>query len=128
MTQDEPTAVYHGLAIERDIDVPLRDAAKVVADVFRPDANGRFGTIMTMGPYSKDIHFKDWSTEFDYDTLLEQGPYMRHPAEDWLRRTGGQVRGSARAVDPVRSRLAALLAPQAGPGTLDAVSPAPHAR
>lgn len=72
----ESTAVFHPLMVERDIEIPLRDGEHVVADVFRPDAGGEFGAIMTMGPYSKDIHFKDWSADFDYSTLPEKGPYM----------------------------------------------------
>ncbi|MEE9279249.1 MAG: CocE/NonD family hydrolase [Myxococcota bacterium] len=70
------TAVYSGLELEKDVEVPLRDGAHVVADVFRPDRKGRFPVIITMGPYSKDIHFRDWSPAFDYDTLPERGPYM----------------------------------------------------
>jgi predicted acyl esterase len=62
----DSTAIFHRLNIERDVAIPLRDGSHVVADIFRPDAEGGFGTIMTMGPYSKDIHFKDWSADFDY--------------------------------------------------------------
>jgi predicted acyl esterase len=70
------TSVYYGLELEKDVGIPLRDGAKVIADVFRPDRDGRFPVIMTMGPYSKDIHFRNWSRDFDYETLPEQGPYM----------------------------------------------------
>jgi predicted acyl esterase len=72
----QSTAIWHALTIERDVEIPLRDGSHVVADVFRPDAGGGFGTIMTLGPYSKDIHFQDWSRDFDYATLPEKGPYM----------------------------------------------------
>jgi predicted acyl esterase len=70
------TTVYYGLKLDKDVDIPLRDGGRVVADVFRPDREGRFPVIMTLGPYSKDIHFRDWSTAFDYETLAERGPYM----------------------------------------------------
>jgi predicted acyl esterase len=76
MTDDTSTARYYDLLVERDVNIPLRDGEHVVADVFRPDGHGEFGTIMTLGPYSKDIHFKDWSPDFDYATLPERGPYM----------------------------------------------------
>lgn len=70
------TAVYHPLKLEKDVRIPLRDGAYVVADVFRPDAAGRFPAIITMGPYSKDIHFRDWNPAVDYERLPERGPYM----------------------------------------------------
>lgn len=76
MTDETSTARYYDLRVERDVEIPLRDGAHVVADVFRPDGPGEFGTIMTLGPYSKDIHFKDWSSAFDYESLPERGPYM----------------------------------------------------
>ena len=70
------TAVYHPIKVEKDVRIPLRDGVYVVADVFRPDADGRFPVIMTMGPYSKDIHFRDWNPAVDYERLPERGPYM----------------------------------------------------
>src|ERR1700753_2696174 len=72
----ESTAIFHGLTIERDVQVPLRDGAYVVADVFRPDGAARHPVIMTLGPYSKDIHFRDWNESADYEHLAERGPYM----------------------------------------------------
>lgn len=76
MTADAPTARYYDLLVERDQRIPLRDGEHVVADIFRPEQSGQFGTIMTLGPYSKDIHFKDWNPDFDYASLPERGPYM----------------------------------------------------
>ena len=76
MPANESTAVYYKLLVERDVEVPLRDGSHVVADVFRPDGDGEFPVIITMGPYSKDIHFRDWSSSFDYEQLPERGPYM----------------------------------------------------
>jgi predicted acyl esterase len=70
------TAVYSDLELDKDVDIPLRDGGSVVADVFRPDREGGFPVIITLGPYSKDIHFRDWSSAFDYETLAERGPYM----------------------------------------------------
>jgi len=70
------TAKYHQLKLEKDVRVPLRDGSHLLADVFRPDGAGRFPAIMTMGPYSKDIHFRDWNPIFDYSRLPEDSPYM----------------------------------------------------
>ena len=72
----DSTAVFHGLKVERDVEIPLRGGSHLAADVFRPDDSDRHPTIITMGPYSKDIHFKDWYRSYDYSKLPERGPYM----------------------------------------------------
>jgi len=72
----ESTAQYFGLLVERDAKVPLRDGSHLAADVFRPDGAGRFPTVITLGPYSKDIHFRDWNKTYPYESLPERGPYM----------------------------------------------------
>ena len=46
------------------------------ADVFRPDAAEKFPVIITLGPYPKDIHFKEWHKERTFENLPEDGPYM----------------------------------------------------
>ena len=76
MSTDDSTAVYHGLKLDKDVRVPLRDGSHLVADVFRPDGSGHYPTIITLGPYSKDIHFRDWNKTYPYSRLPERGPYM----------------------------------------------------
>ncbi len=76
MATMDSTARYFELHVERDAQVPLRDGSYAVADVFRPAEDGRYPVIITMGPYSKDIHFRDWSRDFKYEALPERGPYM----------------------------------------------------
>jgi predicted acyl esterase len=49
------------LVVERNVEIPTRDGGKVVADIFRPSRTGRYPVIMSMGPYPKDVKFKDWS-------------------------------------------------------------------
>ncbi len=44
----------YGLVIEKDVDVPMRDGARLKADVFRPDDGGKFPAILNLGPYQKD--------------------------------------------------------------------------
>ena len=61
----------YGIAVERDVDVPMRDGARLKADIFRPDDGGRFPAIMNLGPYQKD---KIWIPP---DTLEEKpNPWM----------------------------------------------------
>ena len=42
------------IVIEKDLDVPLRDGARLKADVFRPYDDGKFPAILNLGPYQKD--------------------------------------------------------------------------
>ncbi len=57
--------------IEKDVAVPMRDGARLMADVFRPKGDGRVPALLNLGPYQKD---KLWLTP---DTLEEkQNPYM----------------------------------------------------
>jgi predicted acyl esterase len=67
---DDPAPPYP-LLIEKDVDVPMRDGARLKADVFRPDDGGKFPAILNLGPYQKD---KLWVVP---DTLEEAGnPHM----------------------------------------------------
>ena len=50
----KPAATAYKLLIERDVDVPMRDGARLKADVFRPDDGGKFPAILNLGPYQKD--------------------------------------------------------------------------
>ena len=67
----KPAVSAYKLRIERDVDVPMRDGARLKADVFRPDDGGRFPAIVNLGPYQKD---KLWVPP---PTLEEKpNPYM----------------------------------------------------
>ncbi len=65
------SAPSYKLLVERDVDVPMRDAARLKADVFRPAEAGKFPAILNLGPYQKD---KLWVVP---PNLEEQpNPYM----------------------------------------------------
>ena len=49
-----PAAAAYKLLVEKDVDVPMRDGARLKADVFRPDDGGKFPAILNLGPYQKD--------------------------------------------------------------------------
>jgi uncharacterized protein len=52
----------HGMEIEQDLSIPLRDGSSVCADVFRPiDSSQPHPVILTYGPYCKDMHFIDFN-------------------------------------------------------------------
>ena len=48
------SATTYKMLVEKDVDVPMRDGARLKADVFRPDADGKFPAILNLGPYQKD--------------------------------------------------------------------------
>ena len=50
----KPAATAYKLKIEKDVDVPMRDGARLKADVFRPDDGGKFPALLNLGPYQKD--------------------------------------------------------------------------
>ena len=45
--------------IDWDVSIPMDDGIVLRADVFRPDADGRFPVIMTHGPYAKGLSFQE---------------------------------------------------------------------
>jgi predicted acyl esterase len=57
----------YDLTIEKDVEVPMRDGARLKADVFRPKSSGRFPVIINIGSYQKD---KLWIPPSD----LEEAP------------------------------------------------------
>lgn len=68
MSRDE-----HGIIVEKDVSIRMRDGATLKADIFRPDGPGRFPVIMNLGPYQKD---KVWVPPED----LEEKP---NPMMNW---------------------------------------------
>ena len=46
--------VRHDLLVEKDVEIPVRDGARLKADIFRPKGSGRFPAIMNIGGYRKD--------------------------------------------------------------------------
>ena len=61
------------MKIEKDVDIPMRDGAKLKADVLRPDGDGHFPVLINMGIYQKD---KLWIPPSD----LEEKP---NPHMNW---------------------------------------------
>jgi predicted acyl esterase len=53
----------HRMRLDKDVAVPMRDGANLHANVFRPDAPGKFPVLMTLGPYGKDVHLSQFMPE-----------------------------------------------------------------
>ena len=47
--------VQAGVVIERGVMIPLRDGVRLSADIFRPDAPGRFPTLVARSPYGLNL-------------------------------------------------------------------------
>ena len=65
------SATDQSILVAKDVAVPMRDGARLVADVFRPRARERVPAILNLGPYQKD---KPWLVP---ETLEE-------PPNDWM--------------------------------------------
>jgi predicted acyl esterase len=51
------------MLLEQNADVRVRDGAILHANVYRPNANGRFPVLMTFGPYGKDVPLREFMQE-----------------------------------------------------------------
>jgi len=61
----------HDVVIEKDVEIAMRDGARLRADVFRPKSNARFPVIINLGAYMKD---KVWVPPPDLEEA--PNPYM----------------------------------------------------
>jgi predicted acyl esterase len=70
--------VFAGVLVAKDVGIPVRDGLELAADVFRPDDGEAVPAIVTLGPYAKDVHFRDHAggSEALYAAMPEQGPLM----------------------------------------------------
>ena len=69
------TPPKHGLVLEKDVEIPMRDGARLKADVFRPRGAGKYPVIINIGPYQKDKH---WVPPADLEE--KDNPYMNWEA------------------------------------------------
>ena len=51
------------MRLDKDVGVPMRDGTVLRANVFFPDAPGRYPVLMTFGPYGKDVHLSEFMPE-----------------------------------------------------------------
>ncbi len=61
------------MVLDKDVAVTMRDGALLRANVFRPDAPGKFPVLMTLGPYGKDVHLSQFMPEA-WDALKGRHP------------------------------------------------------
>jgi predicted acyl esterase len=120
-------APSHSMLFEKDVDIPMNDGAILRANVFRPDAPGRFPVVMAQGVYGKDVHFADgWKPQWEkllklYPELCSNGStgkYLRWETVDperWVpdgyvvvhvdARGSGNRQGSSTRCPPAKSKI-----------------------
>ncbi|MGE5524643.1 MAG: CocE/NonD family hydrolase [Rhodospirillaceae bacterium] len=94
MTAPSESAKESPFLLEKDVDVPMRDGAKLKADVFRPKEAGRYPAILNLGPYQKD---KLWVPPPNLEE--KRNPYMNWETinpEWWVPQGYAAVRVDAR--------------------------------
>jgi putative CocE/NonD family hydrolase len=69
--ETKPSEPTYKMTLEKDVDIPMRDGAKLKADVFRPEGEGHFPVLINMGIYQKD---KLWVPPHDLEE--KPNPYM----------------------------------------------------
>ncbi|MBL4802797.1 MAG: CocE/NonD family hydrolase [Emcibacter sp.] len=81
-----------GMIFEHNVPVTMTDGIALRVNIYRPDKPGKFPVLMLMGPYNKDVHYKDapayresWARLLrKYPDLCKQSTcrYMRWEAPD----------------------------------------------
>ena len=88
------SAASDSILVEKDVEVPMRDGARLMADVFRPQGTEKVPALLNLGPYQKD---KLWVAP---DTLEEKpNPYMNWETANplwWVPRNYACVRVDGR--------------------------------
>ncbi len=58
------TPQFDAIHCDKDVAVPMRDGVKLVIDVYRPDAEGKFPVLFAFGAHSKELQGLDYPTVF----------------------------------------------------------------
>lgn len=80
INMNESTNHFYGLSW-KEVQIPMRDGGYLAANLYQPDANGRYPVLMTVGPYGKDVHFPQFAPvnptiAKEYIHLQDKGPLM----------------------------------------------------
>lgn len=90
----------YGIVVERNIDIPVGDGIALKADVYRPDAPGKFPVLFTPSPYSKEVqgaammpigfsYARGWIESGDYNFYVRRGYAMVIATMRGARGSGG---------------------------------------
>ena len=78
--------VRDGMRIDFDVPIPMSDGLVLKADVFRPIKEGRYGVLLSHGPYAKGLAFQDgypnaWDIMVQYHPDVPRGSTNKY--ESW---------------------------------------------
>lgn len=73
MDDQSRTDVRDGMQIDWDVPIEMDDGVILRCDVYRPIKKGKYGVILTYGPYGKLLHFSD-AYHDQYERMLEDFP------------------------------------------------------
>jgi len=73
MDDQSRTDVRDRMRIDWDVPIEMDDGIVLRCDVYRPIKNGKYGVIMTYGPYGKLLHFEDAYAD-QYTRMIEDFP------------------------------------------------------
>jgi len=80
------TNIEFSLKIEKDIRVSMRDGIDLSINVYRPDTEGEFPVIISMGPYGKDNLPAEYDPEEDGDiTVSEYAAFETPDPNYWVK-------------------------------------------
>ena len=68
----EGSKPIYGVRTEKDVSITMRDRIRLAADVYRPDAKGKFPALLAYGPYGKELQ-----------TLVLTFPPQARPSPLW---------------------------------------------
>ena len=83
-------AARYDMVVDRNVEVPMRDGATLVANIYRPDSDARFPALTVSGPYGKDVHLSEnfpqvyADIEKNQRSILENssGQFIQHEMPD----------------------------------------------
>jgi predicted acyl esterase len=73
MDDQSRSDVRDGMQIDWDVPIEMDDGVVLRCDVYRPIKKGKYGVIMTYGPYGKLLHFGD-AYHDQYERMVEDFP------------------------------------------------------
>ena len=53
--KNEGSKVTYKIRVEKNVYIPTRDKVQLAADIYRPDADGKFPALVAYGPYGKEL-------------------------------------------------------------------------
>jgi predicted acyl esterase len=59
----QPLEIRDGVLFEKNLAIPTDDGAFMMANIFRPEASGRYPVLLCMSIYGKDIHTRAFNPE-----------------------------------------------------------------